>query len=492
MGYVIGADVGSQSVKALLMSADGTEVAAASAPCAISLPAPGWAEQRPEEWIDALARTVREVRARAGVGRDEVETIGLACQVDGLVPLDAGLEPLRPAIIWADRRATRESSELSGAVGEAELVRRTGLNPDASHTAPKAMWLRGQERALFDRTRWLAPVGGYLPGWLAGAVVQDHANASSTLLYDVGARDWSARLVDLAGLDRARLPPIRPAADLVGTLRAEAAEELDLTTGCRVVVGTGDDHAAALGAGALGPGVVVDITGTAEPVAAPSCELVLDEERLVETHAHAVEDMLLVENPGFVSGGSTRWLAGVAGVQQDQVFAQAELAPPGCDGVLFLPSLSGATAPRWNDRMRGAFAGLAMNNGFAHLARAVLEGCAFALRDVVERLAALGLCGDGEIRVVGGGARSPLWLQIKADVTGRPVRALLGGNATATGAAMLAAVASGHFRDLGEAASRCVRLAPGPVVPRPELAETYAAAYAAYCRLFDRVEGALT
>jgi xylulokinase len=490
MAYVIGADVGSQSVKAVLVSADGDEVASASAPCTMSLPAPGWAEQRPDEWTSALARTVRDVREQAGVRAEEVEMIGVACQVDGLVPLDADLDPLRPAIIWLDRRAVRESSQLSGAVGEAELVRRTGLNPDASHTGPKAMWLREQERALYERTRWLAPVSAHLSGWLTGEVVQDHANASSTLLYDVAERDWCARLIDLAGLDAARLPPIRPATDVVGTLRPDAAAELDLTTDCAVVVGTGDDHAAALGAGAYRPGVVVDITGTAEPVVAPSDELVLDERRLVETHAHAVDDMLLVENPGFVSGGSTRWLAGVAGVAQSDVFAQAELAAPGCDGVLFVPALSGATAPRWNARMRGAFAGLGMSHDLPHLARAVLEGCAFALRDIVDRLADLGLGGD-EIRVVGGGARSPLWLQIKADVTRRPVRPLLSGQATAAGAAMLAGVASGHFRDLAEAATRCVRLAPEPILPRPELAETYTEAHAAYRRLFDGVEVAL-
>jgi xylulokinase len=278
---------------------------------------------------------------------------------------------------------------------------------------------------------------------------------------------------------------------VIGTLRPEAADALGLSTTCRVAVGTGDDHAAAVGAGALDSGVVVDITGTAEPVAAPSRKIVLDDARLVETHAHAVDDRLLVENPGFVSGGSTRWLAQLFGVTQAELFARAEEAPAGADGVLFLPSLSGATSPRWNDRMRGAFGGLALSHGFASMARAVLEGCAFALRDIVDRLAALGLAGE-ELRVVGGGARSRLWLQIKADVTGRPVRALEGHFATSTGAAMLAGVAAGCFRDLTEAADRCVRLVPEPVLPQHDLAATYAEAYAAYRKLFDGVEGALT
>ena len=491
MGHVIGVDVGSQSVKAMLVDGVGEPVATASAPCAMSHPASGWAEQQPADWERALARTVREVRDRGGVGRDEVTMLALASQVDGLVALDDRLRPLRPAIIWLDRRATRQSAALCDAVGEATLVTHTGLNPDASHTAPKAMWLRDEEPEHYRAARWLAPVGGHLNGWLTGEVVQDHANASSTLLYDLGRRAWSEELIAHAGLDPERLPAIRPAGEVIGPLRAHAAEELGLSPRCSVVVGTGDDHGAAVGAGALAPGVVVDVTGTAEPVAVPSAEAVLDEERLVETHAHAVENMLLVENPGFVSGGSTQWWAATQRIPQGELFALAEQAPPGSDGALFLPTLSGSTAPRWNDRMRGCFAGLALNHRPAHLARAVLEGCAYALRDIIDRFVALQLAGE-EIRVVGGGARSALWLQIKADVTGRPVRPVQSESATSSGAAMLAGVAAGSFGDLAEAAAQSVHLADEPILPQPKTTDTYADAYGAYRRLFDGVEGALS
>jgi xylulokinase len=211
----------------------------------------------------------------------------------------------------------------------------------------------------------------------------------------------------------------------------------------------------------------------------------------VETHAHAVDGVLLVENPGFVSGGSTRWLAQALRIDQAEVFALAGRAPAGSAGVLFVPALSGSMAPRWNDRMRGGFAGLAMNHEGEHLARAVLEGCTFALRDIVDRFAALGLAGE-EIRVVGGGARSALWLQVKADVTGSAVRPVEGDAATSAGAAMLAGVAAGNFADLAEAAAATVRLAPEPVLPDPANAEVYADAYARYRRLFDATESALT
>jgi xylulokinase len=488
MGVVIGVDVGSQSVKAVVADEVGTALATASAPCTMSHPAGGWAEQDPAHWRQALARAVREATGAADVGKHDVVMLGLACQVDGLVALDPQLRPLRPAIIWLDRRATAQSDALRDAVGEPELVARTGLNPDASHTAPKAMWLRDHEPHHYRAARWLAPVGAHMNGWLTGEVVQDHANASSTLLYGLKARGWDEQLVAHAGLDAERLPAIHPAGAVIGRLTPQAAEELGLGPRCEAIVGTGDDHAAAVGAGALGPGVIVDVTGTAEPVAVAAETAVIDERRLLETHAHAVDGMLLVENPGFVSGGSTQWWAAAQGITQRELFDRAAAAPPGSGGALFLPALSGATAPRWNDRMRGCFAGLALNHDATHLARAVLEGCAFALRDITDRLGQLGLAGE-EIRVVGGGARSPLWLRIKADVTGRAVRPVRAQCATSTGAAMLAGVSAGMFSGLTEAAQACVELAP-PIEPAEE--PVYAERYAEYRALFDGVERALT
>lgn len=490
MGHVIGIDVGSQSVKALVVSPAGDAVAQADAPCAMSHPAAGWAEQDPADWLSAMAAAVREARERAGLRATDVTMLGLACQVDGLVALDADLRALRPGIIWLDRRATVQCDAFAAAASAEEIIARTGCNPDASHSGPKAMWLHDAEPENYERSRWLAPVGGYLLAWLTGEPRQDHANASSTLLYDISRREWAPELIAHAGLDARRLPLIGSAAEVVGPLRAEAAAALGLSERCRVVTGTGDEHGAALGAGAVAPGIVVDVTGTAEPVAVPAAAPVLDAHRLVETHAHAVDGMLLVENPGFVSGGSTRWWSDMLGISQRELFDVAAQAPAGSDGALFLPTLSGATAPRWNDEMRGCFSGLALNHGPAHLARAVLEGCAHALRDIVDRFAALGL-GDGEVRVVGGGARSALWMQIKADVTGRPMRAVLGDHATSAGAAMLAAVGAGHFADLGQAAAAVVRLADEPVLPRAELRDLYDESYAAYHRLYDGVERSL-
>ncbi len=491
MGYLIGADIGSQSVKAVLLDPEGRTVAEAGQACAMLHPASGWAEQDPADWQTGLTVAVRQLLTRSGVAASQVTHLGLASQVDGVVPVDGQLRPLRTGLIWLDRRAVREAAALSRELGPDRIFATTGLNADASHIAPKLMWLREHEPAVFRQARCFPPVGGYMLGWLTGTLAQDHANASSTLLYDVRTGAWDDGMLAAADLDPALLAEIRPSAQAVGPLTAEAADDLGLSRDAVVVVGTGDEHAACVGAGAIVPGLVADVTGTAEPVAVTSPVPVFDAEHVVETHAHAITGLLLVENPGFVSGGCTLWCAGsVLGVDQAALFDLAARAPAGADGVLFVPALSGATVPRWNDRMRGTFAGLSMNHGRGHLARAVVEGCSFALRDVLGRLDALGLAGD-EIAVVGGGARSELWLQIKADVTGRTVRPVRAGEPTALGAAILAGLAAGTFGDAADAVARTVTPSARCYEPDERTRPVYEERYAQYRALYDGVEGAL-
>jgi xylulokinase len=491
MGFAVGVDVGSQSVKALLLDHTGGTRATASEALSTAHPAPAWAEQDPRTWERALAAVVRRLVEEAGVSPADVHALCLAGQVDGVVPVDSAGAPLAPAIIWLDRRAGTEAAWLAEQVGVERLRAVTGLIPDPSHTGPKILWLRAHRPEVVARATAFPPVVGYLVSRLTGRLVIDHANASSSLLYDVQRRAWSAELLDVAGLTTGQLGEVAEAGEVAGPLTPEAAELLGLPTTCNVLVGTGDDHAGALGAGVVAPGPVADVTGTAEPVATCSAAPVTDPSGLVETHAHAVPGQYLVENPGFVSGGSILWLArDVLSTTQAEVLQLATTAPAGSDGVLFLPALSGSMAPRWNGSMRGTFAGLSMATTAATLARAVVEGCCYALRDVTDRFIALGL-DPTEIRVVGGGARSPLWLQAKADVTRRPVRAVRVVEATALGAALLAAVACGTFTGLDEAVKTAVVVDDEPSRPQDATADAYAEGYQRYRALFDAVEAAL-
>lgn len=487
--YAIGCDVGSQSLKGVVLDPEGRVVSQASRSYAVEYPHPGWAEQDPRDWRHALGEVIRQLLADAGVAAGEVATLGLASQVDGLVAVDAHGDALHAAIIWLDRRASEQVRALGERMDGREVRRRTGLNLDASHVAPKILWLRDHRPEIFARASGLLLPGSALVAWLTGEQVVDHANASSTLLYDVTSRTWSPEMLAAAGLDPARLGRIAPAAEVVAPLRAAPADEIGLTPRTRVVTGTGDEHGASVAAGGIAPGIVIDITGTAEPVCVAATAPVIDELGIVETHGHADPLTWLVENPGFVSGGSVTWFRNaIGGGEPADLDAEAiRLTGPGADGVTFLPTLSGSTAPRWNHAARGVYSGLSLNHGRPHLYRALLEGCTFALRDILDRLHEMGLAGD-EIRVVGGGARSELWLQMKADVTGRIVRVLATDEATALGAAMVAAVGAGIFRDLDDAVDRCVRLDERAFVPDASTAAAYADAHARYRRLFDAVE----
>jgi xylulokinase len=482
---VIGIDVGTSSCKALALDRAGIVVARAGADHPLEHPHPGWAEQHPGHWIDGLTTTVRRVVAEVGPAR--VRAIGVAAQVDGIVAVDTADRPLAPAILWLDRRASAEATALADRWGADTIRRRTGINVDASHGAPKIAWLRGRPGAAATADAYLLP-GAFVAAWLCGERAADPATASSTMLLDLASGTWATDLVGDLGLEPRQLGAIAPAHAPVGTLRPPVAEALGLPAGVPVVTGTGDEFGACLGAGAIDPGLVCDITGTAEPVAAAATTPLLDPTGLVETHPHAAPDRWLLESPGFVSGGARRWLAeGVLGVPAERITRLAADAPPGSDGLVFIPALGGAVTPRWNDLARGTFHGLRLGHDRRHLARAVLEGCAFALRDLVDRLDELGL-GGARVRVLGGGARDPLWPSIKADVTGRVMERLVEPEATALGGAVLAATGAGWYPDVASAATTSARVDPEVAEPDPGLRRMYDDAYARYRAIYDALE----
>ena len=486
MSFSIGCDVGSQSLKAVVLSPSGEILATAGAPYEMIHKHSGWADQDPAGYVQALCAAVHEAIVAAGIDPGDVTVLGLASQVDGVVPIDKNLRPLRDAIIWLDRRAADQAEFLRQSMGVEETFTRTGLNIDASHTGPKIMWLAQHEPEVFARAISMPSVGGYLLAWMTGVIAQDHANASSTLFYDVSTRAYSPEMLAAAGVDPALMPQVRNADEIVGTLRPDAAEMLGLSTRCQVIVGTGDEHGACVGAGGVTRDLVIDIAGTAEPVCVGSDRPLIDETGLVETHAHAVRDFYLIENPGFVSGGNTLWLAEVLGCTQGRIFELASSSVPGAHGVRFLPALSGAMAPRWNDLMRGAFYGLGMNHGPADLARAVIEGNAFAFTDIVRRLRAMGL--GGRIRIVGGGRRSEFSLVTKATLTGCAVDRVTTEETTAVGGAMLAAVGAGIFGSVAECVDAVVQVAPDPVEPDASMKDVLESAYADYRNLYDALE----
>ena len=480
MDYVIGCDVGSQGTKAILLSTSGEFVAEAYEGYSIDYPHPLWAEQPVERWLDALTLAVRRLLSESGVQPNTVRAISLATQVDGVIPIDSSGNPLHPAIIWMDRRASAQCESVRHKLGDKEVFNITGLNIDAYHVAPKIRWLAEQRPEIYERAaRFLLP-GSYLAYYLTGEFAVDYSNASSTLLLDVHTKTWSAIMCDAFDIDVNKLAPVGAGTETLGKLRPVVAEKLSLNASTLVMIGCGDEHAACLGAGVTQPGLVGDIVGTAEPVCAACPAPVFDQTRLVETHCHADPDLWLLENPGFVSGGNFRWWRDqfAHGETYASLDLEAMNIPPGAEGLTFLPSLMGALAPTWNESARGTFAGFTLAHTRGHFVRALLEGSAYAVRDITSQMQGIGL-DLREMRAVGGGAKSRLWNQIKADVTGLQVTVPEITETTALGAAFLALVGIGAYATLSEASDHIVRIRER-IDPDPTAKSAYDEAYERY------------
>ena len=480
MDYVIGCDVGSQGTKAILLSTNGEVAGEAYEGYAIDYPHPLWAEQPVERWLNALILAIRKLLAESGTLASNIRALSLATQVDGVIPIDSTGQPLHPAIIWMDRRAGAQCERVRRELEEEKIFQLTGLNLDATHVAPKIRWLRDEQNAIYEQASYFLLPGSYMAYALTGELGVDYSNASSTLLLDVHTKIWSAPMAKAFGIDLDRLAPLGAATAPLGKLRAELAESLGLSQETLVMIGCGDEHAACLGAGVTRAGLVGDIAGTAEPVCAASPEPAFDPTRLVETHCHADPDLWLLENPGFVSGGNYRWFRDqfARGETYAALDLEAASVPAGAENLTFLPSLMGAMAPTWNESARGTFAGFTLAHGRGHFVRALLEGSAFAVRDITTQMGAAGI-ELRELRVVGGGAKSRLWNQIKADVTGLPVNVPEITETTALGAAFLGLVGIGAFSTLAEASEHIVKIREC-VDPDPATQSAYNESYERY------------
>ena len=474
---VIGIDIGTQSLKAVVADDALGVLGEGAVPYLPEFPRPGWAEQSPQLWLDALKPAVGAALDRAGLKPTDVAGLALAGQLDGCIP-SVGGRALGPCIIWMDRRADALVSEVPP-----ELVRdRAGLVRDATHMAAKIRWATRETVSAEAVETWHQPVSFVLEA-LTGVRVMDPSLASTTMLYGLEAKGWDPVLLASFGVDATKLPGIAPAETVAGPLSPAGSGLTGLPEGVPVAVGTGDDFSNLLGGGLAAPGTVAVALGTAEVVGALSDAAVIDPGLLVETHPFFGGRHVLT-NPGWLSGGAVTWFLKTFGVESPVALsALAAAAPPGSEGLLFLPALSGAMAPRWVAGARGAFYGLTPAHGRAHCARAVLEGTAFAMLDVIERLVSLGVPAD-RLRLMGGGARSAVWAGIRADLSGLPTEVCTMADASPVGAAVLASVAAGIHPDLSSALA-VMRTPLTLVDPDPFRLDAYREAHARYRRLFE-------
>ena len=442
---IIGIDIGTQSLKAVLLDEGMSVRGEASVSYEPDFPQPGWAEQDPSVWEAALKPAIEQVLENGRAAAGDVAALGIGGQLDGCIAVDGDGNPVHPCLIWMDRRAEPEIEGMS----PTDVLNASGVILDASHMAAKIRWLKANvpaaQGALFHQ-----PVS-YMVQKLTGQAVMDHGIASTSMLYALGPRAFDPWLMEMFDIERGELPALAKASDRAGTLTPEGAGLTGLLEGTPVSVGTGDDFSTPLGAGVVQPGRLVCVLGTAEVVGAVHPRPVIDTRGLVETHAYA-GNSYFIENPGWLSGGALAWFKETFRLENfAELDALSDAVAPGAEGVTFLPGLSGTMAPEWIASARGAFYGLTPAHGTGHMARAVLEGTGYAMRDVVERLSDLEVEVDA-IRVLGGGAKSRVWAQIRADMTGLPVEIPEVTDTAPIGSALLAAVAVGIEPDIVKAA----------------------------------------
>ena len=495
---MIGLDLGTTGLKLLMVDANGIVQGTAFEAYPLIQPKMAWAEQNPNDWAKATIVGLRSLLAKSKVPRERVIGIGIASQIDGLVAIDNEGRPQGNAIIWMDRRAKVECEKIRGMIDDETFYSTTGLSIDPSHMAPKAMWVRENRPQDYRNADRLLLPGNYLLHFLTGQAFTDHSNASCSMLYDLKNGTWSKRFCDLINIPIELLPEIRDSTHIAGKVAPTVARQCGLDGDVQVAVGGGDEEVGAVGAGVTSRNMLLDLTGTSEPMCLSLDHPFLDPTRLLECHAHARNGKWLLENTGGLSGGIYRWFRDEfaasevnegkrLGVDAYEVLnREISSVPPGSDGLLFLPFMSGAILPEWNPDARGVILGLTLGHKRQHFARSIMEGTAYVLRDYVEHAKNIGL-NPSKIVLAGGGAQGKVWREIKTDVVGIRTVSCSNHEVTVLGAAILAAVGVGMYGTVEEAVSRIVSYSD-ETAPNSTSTKVYSQLYELYREAYEKLK----
>lgn len=475
----IGIDLGTSSVKLLLMAEDGSILRTVSRSYPLSMPHSGWSEQNPEDWWQETCAGVRQLLE----GEDPASVAGLSFggQMHGLVALDRDDRVLRPAILWNDGRTAEETEWLNREVGEAQLAKWTGNIAFAGFTAPKLLWMRKHEPELFQKIDKIMLPKDYLAYRMTGVHCTDCSDAAGTLLMDVEYRYWSEPMLEKCGLRRSQMPQLFESWQVVGTLTAKAAKELGLPETVKVCAGAGDNAAAAIGTGALTDGACNLSVGTSGTVFVACDRFPKLENHAIHAFAHANGKFHLLGCMLSAASCNQWWVERIL-KETDYAATQKDIANLGENPVLFAPYLMGERTPHNDPALRGAFIGLSLDTTREQMTQAILEGVAFAMRDGVELAKAAGIPVP-RCRICGGGAKSRLWKTIFANVLGVPVDSIETEEGPAMGAAMLAAVGCGAYSSVEQLAEKIVRVTD-TVEPDAELTAKYEKRYQQFRKLY--------
>ncbi len=482
----IGIDLGTSAVKLLLMDQEGAVRNVVSKEYPLEFPHPGWSQQNPEDWRKAVLEGIPELLE--GFDRSQVAGIGAGGQMHGLVVLDEKDEVIRPAILWNDGRTAAEVDYLNGEVGKDKLSAWTANIAFAGFTAPKLLWLRKNEPEHFARIAKIMLPKDYINYVLTGVHCTDYSDASGMLLLDVEHKGWSKEMLELCGVSEAQMPRLFESYEAVGTLKPDIARQLGLPENVKVCAGAGDNAAAAVGTGTVGEGACNISLGTSGTIFISSEHFGVDPNNALHAFAHADGHYHLM-GCMLSAASCNKWLMEDVFHTTDYNAEQSPITPDrlGENHVFFLPYLMGERSPINDTNARGTFVGMTMDTSRADLTQAVLEGVAFAIRDSLEVARSLGIQIHRSM-ICGGGAKSPLWRTIMANVLDLELDLPASEQGPGMGGAMLAMVACGAYPSVQDACAKLVQVSQ-TVKPDPALAAKYEARYQQFKRIYPALKG---
>lgn len=475
MEYTMGVDLGTSSVKAALLDKTGKLAGTASKSYRISIPALGLAEQDPEEWWAAAKAAMSEILKTNGASDSQIKGIGFSGQMHGLVALDGEKEPVCPAVIWMDQRSKEESEEILQIAERHHLTRKLMNRPIPGALICSLLWLKRRRPAEFEKIRYVMPPKDYLRFRLCGEIATDETDASASLGFSVADRRWCRELLELLEIDSRLFPPVCKPWEICGRVTQKAAEETGLEPGTPLAAGGADSAMQLVGNGVISAGTAACNIGTGAQGLAISDRPVFDIGLRSQTFCHAAENVWYLQCGTLNGGSALNWLKNQAlksNADFEDFLRPAEETLAGAEGLLFLPYLAGERNPYLNPEAKGVFFGLAMKHTQGHLIRAVMEGVAYNLRECMDILREIGVPMTRLI-ASGGGAKGALWRQIIADMFDMPVYTTETVEEACTGAAMMAAVGLGWYRDTVQAVEEAVRLKQDVTTPIPAHTRLY-------------------
>jgi xylulokinase len=487
MSFLIGIDLGTSSVKAILIDLDGSVISQAQKNYSIDVPKTGFAEQSPKVWWTSTVSVLRELLIRGNIAPSLISGIGLSGQMHGLVLVDHRGEVIRPAIIWSDQRSKLQIEKINQTIKQENAIDKMLNSVSTGFLLSSLLWIKENEPESYERADKILLPKDYIRFKLTGEIGVESTDASSTLAFNVSERKWAAFLINKLGIKEELFPAVFEPYNIAGEVATLASKETGLKKGTPVVFGGGDQFMQAIGNGIVSPGIVSSNIGTGGQIAVMVEQPLYDQQLRTNTFCHIRPNTWNIQGSSLNSGLSLDWLKTNILKENDfqALTKNAQKVEPGSEGLIFLPYLTGERTPHLNPNAKGIFFGLTLNHRNDHLVRAVMEGAIYSLRDSLEIIESLGILTD-KVIASGGGAKSKLWLQIQADIFNKPVYTTETSEEASMGAAIIAGVGVGLYSSVEEACEKLISIRSEVFEPIKQNVSVYIERYQLFKELYKR------